>query len=194
MRVLAALLLAALAAGGAAAEEPAHLSQAERRAILSHGPWPPKPARDPSNRASGDPEAIGLGRALFFDPRLSAAGTVSCATCHDPARAWTDGKPRAAGQSAKEVRQRMLDEIRERCYMEIGKPFPMDAELIVRQGNVAEQVTRTAIELGAELIVVGMKGRSALAKLVLGDATGAILERAPCPVVVIPPAIAHPTG
>jgi nucleotide-binding universal stress UspA family protein len=101
---------------------------------------------------------------------------------------------RAAGQTTAEVRERMLDEIRERCYLEIGKPFPMDAELIVRQGNVAEQVTKAAVDLGAELIVVGMKGRSALAKLVLGDATGAILERAPCPVVVIPPAIAHPTN
>ena len=101
---------------------------------------------------------------------------------------------RAAGQTPAEVRQRMLDEIHERCYIEIGKPFPMNAQLIVRQGDVAEQVTRAAVELGAELIVVGMKGRSALAKLVLGDATGAILERAPCPVVVIPPAIAHPGG
>ena len=101
---------------------------------------------------------------------------------------------RAAGQRAEEVRQRMLEEIRERCYIEIGKPFPMDAELIVRQGDIAEQVTKAAVDLGAELIVVGMKGRSALAKLVLGDATGAILERAPCPVVVIPPAIAHPTN
>jgi nucleotide-binding universal stress UspA family protein len=101
---------------------------------------------------------------------------------------------RAAGQSAAEVRQRMLDEIQERCYIEIGRPFPLDAKLVVRQGDVAEQVTRAAVELGAELIVVGMKGRSTLAKLVLGDATGAILERAPCPVVVIPPAIAHPGG
>jgi nucleotide-binding universal stress UspA family protein len=101
---------------------------------------------------------------------------------------------RAAGQSTAEVRQRMLDEIQERCYIEIGRPFPLDAKLIVRQGDVAEQVTRAAVELGAELIVVGMKGRSTLAKLVLGDATGAILERAPCPVVVIPPAIAHPGG
>jgi nucleotide-binding universal stress UspA family protein len=101
---------------------------------------------------------------------------------------------RAAGQSAAEVRQRMLDEIHERCYIEIGKPFPLGAQLMVRQGDVAEQVTRAAVDLGAELIVVGMKGRSTLAKLVLGDATGAILERAPCPVVVIPPAIAHPGG
>lgn len=43
------------------------------------------------------PEKVELGRQLFFDPRLSADGTISCATCHDPARAFTDGKPLAVG-------------------------------------------------------------------------------------------------
>lgn len=33
-----------------------------------------------------------LGRLLYYDKRLSADGTVSCATCHDPALAFTDGK------------------------------------------------------------------------------------------------------
>lgn len=100
----------------------------------------------------------------------------------------------AAGQSPEEVRRRMIAEILERCHEELGNPLPGGAELIVREGEVADGVTRAAVELGADLVVVGMKGRSTLAKLVLGDATGAILERAPCPVVVIPPAIAHPTG
>jgi cytochrome c peroxidase len=38
-----------------------------------------------------------LGRALYFDPRLSADGTVSCATCHDPAKAFTDNLPVSTG-------------------------------------------------------------------------------------------------
>lgn len=33
-----------------------------------------------------------LGRQLFFDKRLSRNGTVSCANCHDPDRAFTDGR------------------------------------------------------------------------------------------------------
>ena len=40
---------------------------------------------------------VELGRRLFFEPRLSADGTVSCATCHDPKRAFTDGKRIAEG-------------------------------------------------------------------------------------------------
>ena len=43
------------------------------------------------------PEKIALGQKLFFDGRLSADGTVACATCHDPARAFTDGRPTSIG-------------------------------------------------------------------------------------------------
>ncbi len=32
-----------------------------------------------------------LGRLLFFDPRVSLDGTVSCATCHNPDKGWSDG-------------------------------------------------------------------------------------------------------
>jgi cytochrome c peroxidase len=43
------------------------------------------------------PEKIALGEKLFFDGRLSADGTVACATCHDPSRAFTDGRPASVG-------------------------------------------------------------------------------------------------
>src|ERR1700694_2177126 len=43
------------------------------------------------------PEKIALGQKLFFDGRLSADGTVACSTCHDPARAFTDGRPVSIG-------------------------------------------------------------------------------------------------
>ena len=42
-------------------------------------------------------EKVELGRLLFFDSRLSGDGTVSCATCHQPEHAFTDGKGRAVG-------------------------------------------------------------------------------------------------
>jgi cytochrome c peroxidase len=34
---------------------------------------------------------VDLGKALFFDPRLSGSGFLSCASCHNPAMGWTDG-------------------------------------------------------------------------------------------------------
>jgi cytochrome c peroxidase len=69
----------------------------EARQVLRHGPWPPAPPRDPTNRVSGDARAIALGRRLFFDARLSANGALACAGCHVPGRAWTDGRRRAVG-------------------------------------------------------------------------------------------------
>ena len=51
---------------------------------------------DPTNRVADVADAASLGRRLFFDARLSPKG-VSCATCHDPDRYFTDGKPLAEG-------------------------------------------------------------------------------------------------
>jgi cytochrome c peroxidase len=44
---------------------------------------------------------VALGRTLYFDKRLSVNGTISCATCHDPANAFTDHRAVAVGVSSK---------------------------------------------------------------------------------------------
>jgi cytochrome c peroxidase len=72
-------------------------SREEIAKILQHGPWPPPPVRDSSNRVSGKREAIAFGEKLFFEPRLSGTGSVLCATCHVPFRAFQDGRARAFG-------------------------------------------------------------------------------------------------
>src|SRR6201997_2346664 len=43
------------------------------------------------------PAKVALGQKLFFEPRLSSDDTVACATCHDPDRAFTDGRPVSVG-------------------------------------------------------------------------------------------------
>jgi len=45
---------------------------------------------------------VELGRSLFYDQRLSASGEMSCATCHRPEQAFTDGRPRAVGITGEE--------------------------------------------------------------------------------------------
>ncbi|PQO45563.1 cytochrome-c peroxidase [Blastopirellula marina] len=42
-----------------------------------------------------------LGKALFFDPRLSGTGQMACASCHDPDLAWGDGRTTSFGHSRK---------------------------------------------------------------------------------------------
>jgi cytochrome c peroxidase len=51
-------------------------------------------------RFEAEPD-IALGKRLFFDARLSADGKVSCATCHQPQKAFTDGRPVAIGAGGK---------------------------------------------------------------------------------------------
>jgi cytochrome c peroxidase len=46
-------------------------------------------------------EKVELGRRLFFDPRLSGNGTQSCASCHRPEIAFTDGRARALGSTGQ---------------------------------------------------------------------------------------------
>ena len=69
----------------------------EIKIILSHGPWPAPAGSDPTNRASGKPDAIEFGTRLFFDQRLSGEGKVACGSCHVPERNWTDNLRRGVG-------------------------------------------------------------------------------------------------
>jgi cytochrome c peroxidase len=55
-------------------------------------PLAPLPPPEPPKR-----EQVELGKYLFFEPRLSGDGGVSCDSCHDPATGWGDGKPLSAG-------------------------------------------------------------------------------------------------
>ncbi len=66
----------------------------ELATILELSPVPPPPP-DPTNAVYESEAAARLGQALFFDPHLAGPGTVSCATCHDPHKSWTDGRPLA---------------------------------------------------------------------------------------------------
>ena len=65
--------------------------------VLAPAPPPPKPLVGLPAADSLDVrgEAVVLGELLFFDPRLSASGTTSCATCHDPDHGWADLAPHA---------------------------------------------------------------------------------------------------
>ena len=72
-------------------------SEPEWRRIRRMSPVPPLEP-DPTNRVADDPAAARLGYALFHDAALSVDGTVACAGCHDPARAFSDGLPRAVAR------------------------------------------------------------------------------------------------
>ena len=57
---------------------------------------PPVPRDNPMT-----PAKVELGKKLYFDPRLSSTGTVSCNTCHDVRKAGDDGLPVSVGVEGK---------------------------------------------------------------------------------------------
>jgi cytochrome c peroxidase len=59
----------------------------------------------PEDNASS-PAREQLGRTLFFDPRLSGSGWISCASCHNPGLSWGDGLPRAIGHGMQQLGRR----------------------------------------------------------------------------------------
>ncbi len=59
----------------------------------------------PGDKATFSKRAA-LGKSLFFDPRLSKAGDFSCASCHNPSLAWSDGLPTAIGHLGRRAERR----------------------------------------------------------------------------------------
>jgi cytochrome c peroxidase len=63
-------------------------------------PQPAVPADNPMSE-----QKAALGRHLFFDARLSSTGQYSCASCHRPELAFTDGRGHAQGATGQTVRR-----------------------------------------------------------------------------------------
>lgn len=61
----------------------------------------PFPEENPYSAGKAD-----LGKKLFFDPRLSGANYISCATCHNPSFAWGDGLPKGIGHGMARLGRR----------------------------------------------------------------------------------------
>jgi cytochrome c peroxidase len=62
--------------------------------FLDHGLLPPVPV--PADNPQTDAK-VRLGQQLYFDTRLSADATISCATCHDPRAGWANPHPTDTG-------------------------------------------------------------------------------------------------
>ncbi len=96
-RALLALLLAVpLALASSGGEDGWNKGEREILASLHIAQLGPARA-DPSNAYQQLPAAAALGKRLFFDPRFSANGKVSCASCHIDGQQFQDGKPVASG-------------------------------------------------------------------------------------------------
>lgn len=118
------LALAALLAGcvpsGFSGRCQSQLGLSEERCSIVAG-WRLEETLPPSrgNRYADDERAARLGRAMFFDAGFATVAGVSCATCHDPERAFTDGQPTPeviAGRPGARNSPTLLDTARNRGF------------------------------------------------------------------------------
>jgi len=130
-------------------------------------------------------EKIELGRRLFFDRRLSRDGSVACSSCHDPERAFSDGRAIAAGVFGRLGRRNApvivnrgygrlffwdgrAASLEEQVLRPIQDPNEMDlslAEASARVGLPAEEISRTL----ASFVRSILSGDSPFDRFINGD-------------------------
>ena len=101
------------------------------------------------------PEKAALGRQLFFDTRLSADHSRACADCHQPERAFTDGKRVAVGVRDQQG-TRNAPAILNRTY---GRAFFWDGRTATLEEQVLQPIQHPK-EMGADLPTVVQRLRA----------------------------------
>jgi cytochrome c peroxidase len=131
--LLVALLLAPSARSAEAVEYPPHqpIRVADRAAA------------NPTTGPDALTTAEALGRVLFFDKGLSADGSLSCASCHDPAKYYADGNPTALGREGHRLTRNtptLLAIADNRSYFWEGRAASLEVQ--------AQQPLLNPVELG----------------------------------------------
>jgi nucleotide-binding universal stress UspA family protein len=158
--------------------------------VVRHAPCPVLVARL-------SPPGKVLGTTDFSDPSLPAVeAAVSEAKRRDVALClihsfdWitTESAALPMGMPLPAVPPDLLEDLRastrgrlEDCL----RSFGAEGECFVGDGYAADAIARLAEELPAELVVVGTRGRTGLARFALGSVAEGVVSRAPCSVLVV---------
>lgn len=122
---------------------------------------PGAPPPDPTNEYADVPAAAALGKTLFSDTALSPSDQISCATCHDAAKGFSDGLPQAEGVAttdrnspaialASHSRWQFWDGRADTLWMQALGPFENAKEYASSRLFVAHEIAdRYAAEYGA---------------------------------------------
>jgi cytochrome c peroxidase len=116
--------------------------------FLANGPLPPVPV--PPDNPQTDAK-VRLGAQLYFDTRLSADNTISCATCHDPKTGWANPHPTDTGIRGQ-VGGRNSGTILNAAYMRVqfwdGRAATLEEQAVgpihnpIEMGETLENVVR----------------------------------------------------
>ena len=102
------------------------------------------------------PDKVSLGRRLFFDARLSRDGRRSCATCHVPARAFTDGRAVARAPAGQAGRRNVPTLVN----LAWGRSFFWDGRVPTLEEQVLAPIS-SPLELGSSAEALTELARSA---------------------------------
>lgn len=80
--------------------QPPRLSPSSAKGLPDSVPQP--------SRYSYSPALAELGRAIFFDSRISDTGSIACASCHDPSRGFSDGRSVSAGVLGRSTKRNTI--------------------------------------------------------------------------------------
>lgn len=153
LRFVAALALAtsgAWAAAACAPSGPAGRSLPAGRPLpelpLGASPLVPVPPDNPLTEAK-----VELGRRLFFDAQLSRDSTVSCSSCHEPERSFSDGRTVARGIDDKEGTRNvpaLINRAYGRSFFWDGRAHSLEEQALLpmvnpdEMGNTHEEILR----------------------------------------------------
>ena len=103
-------------------------------------------------------------------------------------RARRAGRGRKGGGPITAPEDEVKGEVRKQAEQLSSEGIETTVEMrTIVLGGQGGPISEIAREAGADLIVVGTRGHSAAAGVLLGSVTQRLLRRAPCPVLVVPP-------
>ncbi|MGH7459284.1 MAG: universal stress protein [Longimicrobiaceae bacterium] len=92
----------------------------------------------------------------------------------------------SAGVDEESVRADIIAEVEERMQEFAGRNFAgREVQIEIGEGGVVDEIVRAASEAAADYLVVGTEVHSTIRQLVIGSTTHGILDRSPCPVLVV---------
>jgi nucleotide-binding universal stress UspA family protein len=129
------------------------------------------------------PSARALDYARFFGDGRS---TMSVLTVID----WPFGETEGTDPITT-LRQNLEQEAADSARRLAREAGMTSADIVVRKGKAGREILQYARDVHAELLVMGVSGRGAIDRALLGSTAHHVLRDAPCPVLMVPAAANH---